>query len=489
MEQQAKQQAAGPQAAEPAERLRAYLRQLSPAAQALLIREFERVAARGEDAAIATLVLKELRGLAPAPPPEPSSPPASKPESPAVAKDEARDLVALVFAPLAAFAVDSKELRPGAIPLPLQRLAWTWLVRDAMPEAAADLAESLKRAGGDESTAQAAVRQFQLAAADQFIKACSPDHPKSQRSLFRLGGVELLEMAASLGPLLSHRDDLEAFAVRLPTIIRALGPPQITSIGGILKQYPALQSPQLLPFTVALVMRRLASPWQIVRLAINAAGSDEEARIVTSPFGVCVEMVLHQLGAVAAQLQHDVRHGRFVESSHHLKTLHDAIRDLRSEIALRADSAWGRQLAALRVDISRSLKSDIESAPGRVRRLLRQRSDKDIGPASQLDGAEIEQTAALIGMVAICKPYASELAIGEMTLRALSELQQYVETATENLVAALRVSDARTQPFRRQQTDAAIRFCEIIFGYDYAALMRRAADNALTAERKPAKDE
>ena len=39
------------------------------------------------------------------------------------------------------------------------------------------------------------------------------------------------------------------------------------------------------------------------------------------------------------------------------------------------------------------------------------------------------------------------------------------------------------------QTDAAIRFCEIIFGYDYAALMRRAADNALTAERKPAKDE
>jgi hypothetical protein len=37
------------------------------------------------------------------------------------------------------------------------------------------------------------------------------------------------------------------------------------------------------------------------------------------------------------------------------------------------------------------------------------------------------------------------------------------------------------------QAKAAIRFCEILFGHDYASLMSRAAENAMTGERKAAK--
>ena len=43
------------------ERLRTYLGQLPPRAQALLMREFERAIERGEDTAVATLVLEQLR--------------------------------------------------------------------------------------------------------------------------------------------------------------------------------------------------------------------------------------------------------------------------------------------------------------------------------------------------------------------------------------------------------------------------------------------
>jgi hypothetical protein len=31
---------------------------------------------------------------------------------------------------------------------------------------------------------------------------------------------------------------------------------------------------------------------------------------------------------------------------------------------------------------------------------------------------------------------------------------------------------------------AAIRFCDVLFGADYASLMSRAAENAMTGERK-----
>ena len=55
------------------------------------------------------------------------------------------------------------------------------------------------------------------------------------------------------------------------------------------------------------------------------------------------------------------------------------------------------------------------------------------------------------------------------------------------LVASLRASDSRTRPFRSAQVQAAIRFCEVMFGPDYASLMQKAAEVAKTGERKPAR--
>jgi hypothetical protein len=125
--------------------------------------------------------------------------------------------------------------------------------------------------------------------------------------------------------------------------------------------------------------------------------------------------------------------------------------------------------------------------PGRVRRILRQRPDKDISTGSKVDATEVEETAALIDFVAVCRTYASELAINEVTLRTYSDLQQYVEKSTEALVGSLRGADSKTRPYRQSQVQAAVRFCEVLFGHDYASLMSRAAENAMTGERKAAR--
>ena len=57
---------------------------------------------------------------------------------------------------------------------------------------------------------------------------------------------------------------------------------------------------------------------------------------------------------------------------------------------------------------------------------------------ARLDEGEVDETAALIDFVAVCRTYASELAINEVTLRTYSDLQQYVEKSTEALVQSLR---------------------------------------------------
>jgi hypothetical protein len=93
----------------------------------------------------------------------------------------------------------------------------------------------------------------------------------------------------------------------------------------------------------------------------------------------------------------------------------------------------------------------------------------------------------LIDFVAVCRTYASELAINEVTLRTYSDLQQYVEHSTESLVQSLRGGDAKARAYRQMQVAAAIRFCDILFGQDYASLMSRAAENAVSGERKPSR--
>ena len=94
---------------------------------------------------------------------------------------------------------------------------------------------------------------------------------------------------------------------------------------------------------------------------------------------------------------------------------------------------------------------------------------------------------ARVEFVNACRNYAGELALSEVTLRAYSELTQYLETGTKVLLDALRHAEAPERPFRQSQVDAAIRLCRSLFGAEYAELLAKAADvavQAATTERK-----
>jgi hypothetical protein len=458
------------------ERLKDYLVQLPPQSQALLMREFERAIERGEDATVATFVLEQLRKVV------------------RVTDEEARprtdDPARLLFRPLEPFLVDgSSQIRPGQIRRASLPPVWQWLGRDGAPDQAREFETALARMreAGTTSDLEPAVRKFQQIAADAIIKIATPvPGGDKQRALARVGAPNVIEDLLPIGSLLQAREAIETLSSRLPSFLRMFGDPQVASVSASLN-VAILQTPQLLPFALSLVMQRLTAPWQIIRLAVKMAASDDEIRVAATPYGVAVTIALHDLSFLAAGLRADIRRGHFDNVAEHLKVLHDGVRGLRTELDLRNDSAWGRQLASIRADISNTLQSEIDSVPGRVRRLLRQRADKDIPAGARVDITEVDETAALIDFVAVCRTYASELAINEVTLRTYSDLQQYVEHSTEALVQSLRGGDTKARAYRQMQVAAAIRFCEILFGHDYALLMGRAAENAVTGERKPSR--
>ncbi|MBX9711438.1 MAG: hypothetical protein K2X60_10435 [Xanthobacteraceae bacterium] len=451
------------------EKLQEFLAQLPPKSQALLMREFERAIERGDDATVANFVLGELRKIVR----QPSSDAAPRTDDPA----------RVIFAPLEQFLVENvPSIRPGQIRRSSLAPLWLWLTRDGMPTEAKAFQEALAKGGSD---LDHTIRAMQLAVADKFMAVLAPSTHR-ERILGRIGAPNVIEDMPSIAAVLRVREALDTLGMRLPGHLRVFGEPQIASASNALN-IPSLQKPQTLPFALSVVMRRLAAPWQIVRLGISVAGSDDEVRVAGTPYGVAVTMAIQDLSRVVGELRNDIRRGQLKTISDHLKTLYDSVRGLRTELDIRSDSMWGRQLSAIRAEISNALQSEIDGVPGRVRRLLRQRPDKDITANSRIDPTEVDETAALIDFVAICRNYASELAINEVTLRAYSDLQQYIEKATETLVDSLRGSDPKAKAFRRMQVQAAIRFCDVMFGPDYASLMRRSAEMADVVERKPSR--
>lgn len=462
-----------PSASTAKERLRDYLQQLPAGSQSLLMREYEAAIARGSDVAVAEFVLSELRSVV------------RTDDGNDRARAPAPDPARLVFGALDPFLVDSKDVRAGQIRRASLEPVWVWLSETAIREETGALRNVLAATDQDvsKSDVQQAIRDWQTAAAEAIASALAPI---GQRDGVRMSMPMVSGDLEALGHALSHIEALETIGDRLPKIIRAFGDSQVSSVKGILAQFPQLQKSPALAFAISLVMQRLTAPWHIVRLAVSIAGSDEETRIAAVPHSVAVSMALYDLSRVVTDLRADVKRGQFASCARSIKTLHDGLRDLRTELDLRSDSLWGRQLSVLRIDVSNALKAEIEGIPGRVRRLLRQRTEKDINAGARLDDVEVDDAVALIEFLMICRSFAGELAINEVTLRAYSDLQHYLESATENLVESLRSGDNRVRAFRQMQTGIAIRFCEALFGHDYAALMAKAAEVAASGERKAA---
>jgi hypothetical protein len=130
------------------------------------------------------------------------------------------------------------------------------------------------------------------------------------------------------------------------------------------------------------------------------------------------------------------------------------------------------------------LQAQIESMPGRVRRLLRPRPTAEIRANSSLEADEVNEVEELIGLVAACRNFAGELALNEVTQRSFSDLQHFLDQSTGSLIDALRHAGDLDRHFRQSQADAAVRFCRKTFGPDYAAMLTKAAELASNAEQK-----
>jgi hypothetical protein len=471
---------------QPIERLREYLRTLSPKVRSMLIQELERCVLRGEDSPGNDLVLQELRRAI---------------RADAQPVPRIGNAARLFFTPVEPFLIDGRadHKRIGRLARVSLEPIWAWIGRDLMPAEAKALSEDLNRAllAGDRSKADQLASALHDRAVQRMREAVAMldgDEKARRRLSVQVGTPRALEDVSALTAALSLREQIADLSGRLPQHIGCFEHEQIDVVKSMLDEVnPELpseegnQRPSLFLFGLILVISRLTAPWQLIRLAIRAAESGEAAIIAGTPYAAAVTLVLGETENTVGELRAELKAGRPIASL--LKALHEAVHGLRSELNMDADSPWSKQLATIRAEISALLKSDIETAPGIVRRLLRPRAAKDITPDSVLDAVDVDEAEMRVEFVCACRHYANELAVNEATLRAHADLTLYLEPGTKVLLDSLRHAGDADRRFRQSQVDAAIRFCRVMFGADYASHLAESAEGAMQSlrpERKAA---
>jgi hypothetical protein len=451
------------------ERLRQYLRGLSPEARSLLMTELERGQLRGEDMSGAELVLQELRRDARA---------NSRPKRPG-------NLARLFFQPLEPFLVDDSgpHSPPGRIPRTALEPIWEWICRDLMPGEAKAVTEQVARAFENDEAERAAVlaKNFQDRAVLRIEEALARRRLTGQTVTPRA-----LQDVAAVLTVIKARHTLATFAAQLPVHIVTRDESDFAGVKVVLDSLAA-QHPELFVYGLVIAMGRLGASWQLIRLASHAAGSNDAKRIADTPYAVCVDIVISEIQRLIDELKMELRVGSGTGAVTLVNRIHGAVHGSRAHIRLSDESSWARAFAAVHTEFSDLLKGEIETLPGRVRRLLRPRPLREIAPNSALDQGSVAEIEAQIALVKTCRGFAADLALGELTARAWSDLEHYLEPAALSLVESLGLAGETDRGFRESQVDAAVRFCRPVFGDGATATILKARDRAVAARPKQAK--
>jgi hypothetical protein len=458
------------------EQLRDYLRTLKPEARAMLIVELERDLLRGEDVAGSELILQELRRTIRA----------AGQKVPRIG-----DAARLFFAPLEPFLINdaADHKRTGRIARASLVPIWQWFGRDLIPAESKALVAEVNRAlfEDDRLKAEQLIRALHdrvMLRVTEVVASVQNDESAQRRLAVQIGTPRAVETIATLGKILACRDVLPTVAQRLPTIMPAFERDQIDLvkallIGATAQKWAAdalASKDDIFLYGLVLVVGRLTEPWQLIRIATRAAGSSEETRVAETPFAVAVDIVLGDLACMTSDLQSGLKVRRQVAPL--ARAICVAMRGVNGELSFSIDSQWSRRFAATRRELANVLKTAIESAPVRVRRILRPRAAKDITPGSVLEANEVSDAEMQLDLINTCREYADELGLGDVSMRGYSELQHYLEAGAKILLDSLRHASDADKPFRQSQMQAAVRFCRIMFGADYAGLLAKAAEMA-----------
>lgn len=275
------------------------------------------------------------------------------------------------FTPLEPFLVDGAPptLRRGEIGRVSLSPIWAWLCRDLVPKEARRYSDQVKRAllARDAAMANALAKGFQdeaLRVIESTIATSARDTISDRLTTF-MGPPRAVDDLLEMTKVFKAREVLATLGAALPDEIADLSGNELDRTIAALDRVIEADVIMVL-YGLIVVMRRLAMPWQLIRLAIRAAGSRGAARIADTRYAMAVGLVLRESEDLAARAREQFQEREAGSGSESVRRLSAAVQGL-SELDIPPPSVWGKRLAALRGELAGLLRLEADVWTGQSR--------------------------------------------------------------------------------------------------------------------------
>lgn len=280
------------------------------------------------------------------------------------------------FAPLELLLIDGapEHANIGRISRNTLTPIWEWICRDLLPTMARDYTKAIN----DQVAANNPKEVLKIASTFQtkVVKVLESTLASVESTEFARG--KLAQYTASrtafddvkkMQHVLRAGAALPKFNEKLPEKITKFDDSQVAQITARLDGFKKAH-PEALPFALALLARRLKTPWELVRLATRPAASKSAADVAAAPYACVVHMVLDRLDDKRLALRIALRHNRVLIARDLLAEIYDTEHALRVRIDGIEHCEWGIRLQQLMDAIAALVTAEVSRFPSNVGHIL-----------------------------------------------------------------------------------------------------------------------
>lgn len=284
------------------------------------------------------------------------------------------------FAPLEPLLIDGapEHANSGRIQRGSLAAIWEWISRDLLRTMASDYVKKIDEliAANNEREARRVAATFQIKVVKYLEStlgsADGADQTRKKLATYtasRSAYDDLTKMLVAL----RARDALAKFNEALPAAINKFDDAQVAKITALLHAFGKTHAEEI-PFALALVARRLKTPWELIRLATKAASSKNAADVAATAYAIAVSMVLDRLEDKRPVLRIALKKNRVLVAREILTYIYDTEYALRVRIDLLDQSEWGVRLNNLMNAIAALVEAEVARFPDNVGHVLGSRS-------------------------------------------------------------------------------------------------------------------
>lgn len=394
----------------------------------------------------------------------------------------------MFFSPLDEFLINENlpNRQEGRVFRPCLQRVWQWLSRDILPgDIRRVLEEAEKETVSEErfNTLVHVLRSRAVEAMGSMLERVEISDKDRRRMSIELGGERGIAELRDIHKILAAERWLLPFLNMMPETLSEnrfkVDIDVLNLVGKCSAKYP-----DHIPVVAVALLERADTPSALCTFAGRLAMTDDPKAIGTSQFAPFVDVVMSEAERLNVLAVEQRNHNPDpVAFSQALAEYHNLVRRVELDMDLSQASKWHQRLSETKRNISEVVTRELNSAHGAVRRALQVPDWSKDGPFEQ-DQASVNEAIRTLRVVAMVRNAAETFAVNEVGMRTRQTVEQTLEILSRSLIGDLSKTAGKQRDAYLAAVDVAIMLCEIYFGADYAAQLRRSRQSALAVQPK-----